>query len=309
MIDLIILLVTAFGGLGAMISYLNNSARLQLRDINTTEKRIAYRRQIYRKRINAIFAVASVPIIILVFCWITMMSITATTEEIWDIKNWLEMSYFLLLTIIIIAGPLVLYMYFQYKGNISYFNKKAFLEENKVFALYLRGFENDDYSNKWGLVKKGRKQFSEYLFTKILSKYCVCSAIGMTKELDAPLGAKRIYVDDETWKDVVAELMEKSDKIYILINNRPSCIWEIESAVQYIEKVVMIIDDPIKYVLVQEAVKDTIDLPHIQDLTMNNRYYFLQYKDGVFEDYKYHNSRDGYNEIVRITYSDILSVR
>jgi len=276
MFNLIIFLFTIVFGLGAMISYLNNSARLQLREIDTTEKRILYRKQIYKKRIKTIFEVASAPIIILVFVWIGLMSIPSSTNDTKDLKMWFGMFFFLLLTIIIIAGPLVLFMYIQYKGNMSYCNKTDFFEGNKVFALYLRGFENDDYSNKWGLVKKKRKQFSEYLFTKILSKYCVCSAIGMTKELDAPLGAKRIYVDDETWKDDVAELMEKSDKIYILINNRPSCIWEIESAVQYIEKVVMIIDDPIKYVLVQEAVKDTIDLPHIQDLTMNNRYYFLQ---------------------------------
>jgi hypothetical protein len=308
MFNLIIFLFTIVFGLGAMISYLNNSARLQLREIDTTEKRILYRKQIYRKRIKTILEVASAPIIILVFVWIGLMSIPSSTNDTQDYKMWVGMFFFLLLSIIIIAGPLVIFMYIQYKGNMSYFNKTDFFEGNKVFALYLRGFENDDYSNKWSLVKKGNKQFSEYLFTKILSKHCVCAAIGMTKELDAPLGAKRIYVDDETWKDDVAELMEKSHQIYILVNNRPSCIWEIETAVKFIEKVVLIIDDPVKYVLVQDAVKGTVTLPHIRDLTMNNRYFFLQYKDSVFECHKYYNSRDGYSEIVRYTYNDISPI-
>lgn len=309
MFNLIIFLFTIVFGLGAMISYLNNSARLQLREIDTTQKRILYRKQIYKKRIKTILEVASAPIIILVFVWIGLMSIPSSTNDTKDLKMWFGMFFFLLLSILIIAGPLVLFMYIQYKGNMSYYNKTDFFEGNKVFALYLRGFENDDYSNKWGLVKKGKKQFSEYLFTKILSKYCVCAAIGMTKELDAPLGAKRIYVDDETWKDDVAELMEKSHRIYILVNNRPSCIWEIETAVKFLEKVVLIIDDPVKYVLVQDAVKGTITLPHIQDLTMNNRYYYLQYKDCIFECHNFYNSRDGYSEIVHYTYNDNSSIR
>ena len=308
MFNLIIFLFTIVLGLGAMISYLNNSARLQLREIDTTEKRILYRKQIYRKRIKTILEVASAPIIILVFVWIEIMSIPSSMNDAQDLKMWFGMFFFLLLSIIIIAGPLVIFMYIQYKGNMSYFNKTDFFEGNKVFALYLRGFENDDYSNKWSLVKKKDKQFSEYLFTKILSKHCVCAAIGMTKELDAPLGAKRIYVDDETWKDDVAELMEKSHQIYILVNNRPSCIWEIETAVKFIEKVVLIIDDPVKYVLVQEIVKGSIVLPHIQDLTMKNRHYFLRFKDGKFVYHKYQNSENGYNEIVRYTDSDIMSI-
>ncbi len=309
MFNLIIFLFTIVFGLGAMISYLNNSARLQLREIDTTAKRIVYRKQIYRKRIKTILEVASAPVIILIFVWIGLISIPSSTNDTKDLKMWFGMFFFLLLSILIIAGPLVIFMYVQYKGNMSYFDKADFFERNKMFALYLRGFENDDYSNKWRLVKKESKQFSEYLFTKILSKHCVCAAIGMTQELDAPLGAKRIYVDDETWKDDVAELMEKSHQIYILVNNRPSCIWEIETAVKFIEKVVLIIDDPVKYVLVQDAVKGTISLPHIQDLTMKNRYFFLQYKDGIFECHKYCNSRDGYSEIVHSTYNDISPIR
>lgn len=309
MIYLITFLFTFILGLGAMISYLNNSARLQLRDIDTTEKRIIYRKQIYRKRLKSILVVVSVLIIILIYIWIGIMSVQSQTDDNTSIKMWLVRLCYLFLSVLIFAGPLTLFMYIQYRGNMSYFDKKAFFEKNRVFTLYLRGFENDNYSGKWGIYKTKNRQFSEYLFTKILSKHCICAAIGMTKELDAPLGAKRIYVDDETWKGDVAELMEKSHQIYILINNRPSCIWEIEAAVKYIEKVVLIIDDPVKYVLVQEAIKGTVVLPQIYDMTMSNRYFFLLYKDGIFECHKYKNSRKGYNEIVRFSYNDISPLR
>ena len=74
-------------------------------------------------------------------------------------------------------------------------------------------------------------------------------------------------------------------------------------------KVVLIIDDPVKYVLVQEAIKGTVVLPQIYDMTMSNRYFFLLYKDGIFECHKYKNSRKGYNEIVRFSYNDISPLR
>lgn len=306
MIELIIFLFTIFLGLGATISYLNNSAKLQLCDIDTTEKRILYRKQIYKKRIKTILAVVSVPILTLVYLMIQICFIPSPIDDNKDLKMWLEISCYIMFSILIICGPLTIIMYIQYKGNLSYFDMKTFLEKNNSFILYLRGFEKDDYSNKMRLYRIRNMQFSEYLFTKILSKKCVCAAVGMTRELDAPLGAKRIYVDDETWKNDVAELMEKSFQIYILINNRPSCIWEIETAAKYIEKVVLIIDDPIKYVLVQETVKGTIVLPHIPDLTMSNRHYFLQYKDGRFDCHKYNNSIKGYSEIIRQSFSNVI---
>lgn len=306
MIELILFLFTIFLGLGATISYLNNSARLQLHDIGSTEKRILYRKQIYKKRIKTILAVISVPILALVCLLIEIYSIPSPIDENKDLKMWLEILCYFIFSILIIGGPLIIYMYIQYKGNLSYFDMTTFLEKNKYFILYLRGFEKDDYSNKLRLYRIKNMRFSEYLFTKILSKHCICAAVGMTRELDAPLGAKRIYVDDETWKNDVAELIEKSCQIYILINNRPSCIWEIETAAKYIEKVVFIIDDPIKYVLVQDAVKRTIVFPHIPDLTISNRHYFLQYKDGRFDYHKYSNSIKGYSEIVRLSYNSIF---
>ena len=88
MFNHIIFLFTIVFGLGAMISYLNNSARLQLREIDTTEKRIFYRKQIYKKRIKTIFEVASAPIIILVFVWIGLMSIPSSTNDTKDLKMW-----------------------------------------------------------------------------------------------------------------------------------------------------------------------------------------------------------------------------
>lgn len=61
---LFVFLLSVIFGIGAMISYLNNSARLMLREIDSTEKRIEYRKHIYKRRIKTIQSVAAAPILV-----------------------------------------------------------------------------------------------------------------------------------------------------------------------------------------------------------------------------------------------------
>ena len=146
---------------------------------------------------------------------------------------------------------LILYLFGQkgFKkllGNVSSLNKKSFLNKYSRFALFLRGFENDNYE-KDPLALMALKDFSEYSFIKELEQYIPVCAIGMTKEADAPLGAQRIYVSDETWRSDVLELMNRADLIFILLNDRPSCIWEIEQSSEVMCKTCFIINDIDKY--------------------------------------------------------------
>ena len=174
---------------------------------------------------------------------------------------------------------------------------KQTLSETNTFVLYLRGFEKDNYSDKFRLSFTKPKGFSEYNFTKIVSKKYLCAAIGMTIELDAPLGAKRIYVDDNTWKNNVMDLIDKAKIVFILVNNRPSCLWEIESSAGYLDKTVFIVDNPVKYVLVQEEVKEIIHFPVIPSLSMSNRFFYLKNRNGIFEYHEYNNTRKGYQKL------------
>lgn len=165
---------------------------------------------------------------------------------------------------------LILYLFGQkgFKkllGNVSSLNKKSFLNKYSRFALFLRGFENDNYE-KDPLALMTLKDFSEYSFIKELEQYIPVCAIGMTKEADAPLGAQRIYVSDETWRSDVLELMNRADLIFILLNDRPSCIWEIEQSSEVMCKTCFIINDIDKYNSVRNRLIGKIDFPDVSKM-------------------------------------------
>lgn len=131
------------------------------------------------------------------------------------------------------------------------------------FDLYLRGFSSDDlagianfqnvsnydhhfsnremnieseyieirYEDAWGIRTRMKieKPFSERLFYNAYKKasgrmmYCV----GRPKELESPEGGIRVYLDDETWQENVARLIDRAEHVYVLVNASESCIWEI----------------------------------------------------------------------------------
>ena len=143
-------------------------------------------------------------------------------------------------------------------GRISVFDKNRFLAEHDDFVLFLRGFASDDYSTEGQLERKAKKlkqsrRFSEYAFTKILGQRRTVCAIGMTKEISSPIGAVRIYVDDETWQQDVRDLMERAKAIYILVNDSSSCIWEICESGTWLSKSVLLVDDLEKYERVRSS--------------------------------------------------------
>ena len=131
-------------------------------------------------------------------------------------------------------------------GNLSLADKTSFLSASKDYVLYLRDFETDDYSpekKQYKKLTKSSSRFSEYYFTKVLqSKETVC-AVGMTKEVDAPIGAQRVYLNDETWQEDVWDLMRSAKEIYILVNDRPSCIWEISQSLGMLDKTIFLVDE------------------------------------------------------------------
>lgn len=183
-------------------------------------------------------------------------------------------------------------------GNISCLSKSAFLSAHEKFVLFLRGFNDDDYSKIADIPKDNFDEFSEYGFMSLLgAKNITACAVGMTKEADSPIGAKRIYVDDSSWKEDVKELIEKSETIFILVRDRESCIWEIETAIAHLEKVKFIIDDIDKYNNVRETLKNKIDLPEITDLIVGS-IALISCNDGKFNVALYSNSIDGYARIL-----------
>lgn len=131
-------------------------------------------------------------------------------------------------------------------GNLSYFTADEYIARDEEFYLYLRGFEDDTPFKESG---KHSLKFDESLLAEAVeygtgAQMC---ALGMTYELDSPIGAQRVYVNDDNWQEKVLMLMQKAKQIFILINNRKSCLWEIEQAAEMKDKIVFIVDSREKY--------------------------------------------------------------
>lgn len=191
--------------------------------------------------------------------------------------------------------------YEDLKGNVSTFTKTDYLEKNQRFALFLRGFGDDVYA-KYTDIQKAEdfEDFSEYHFMKLLENRIPSCAIGMTKESDSPYGASRVYVDDETWQSVVRELMEKADEIYILANDRDSCIWEIEQSLHMLEKTTYIIDHPERYEHIRSILSSRIRLPKLPANIQEYPHQILRYRSGQFTFNCYQNDVKSYAHILDV---------
>lgn len=146
-------------------------------------------------------------------------------------------------------------------GNLSILKAEDFLASEKEYVLYLRGFESDIYNKK----KVDEKDFSEDNLSKTVLKGLKMPlvAVGMTKEVDCPLGGMRVYVKDETWRQEVLELMHKAEKIVYRVNDRNSCVWEIENSTEMYDKCVFVVDDLPRYLNVKTVLSETLTLPDL----------------------------------------------
>ena len=183
-------------------------------------------------------------------------------------------------------------------GTISLYTREDYLKKNETFILYLRGFSHDDYSS-FELLKPLETFyiFSEYHFMACLNNIVPACAIGMTKEYEAPLGATRVYLDDETWQEGVLEMMEKAEMIFVLINNRPSCIWEIMETSSFLDKTVFIVDNAKEYDGVIKQTKSPSFLPVVS----NKERFYIMNIHGKATVCDYDNSLVGYKEILSQT--------
>lgn len=136
--------------------------------------------------------------------------------------------------------------------------KDLFKIQDKSFILFLRGFDRDNYGAKY-TEKVNESFFSEKIFAEHMPMPLY--AVGMTKELTSPIGATRVYLNDESWKEDVLFLMKKAYAIFILVNKKPSCIWEIEQSEKMLEKTCFLIDNMEQYCSVRDRLKGIIEFP------------------------------------------------
>lgn len=149
--------------------------------------------------------------------------------------------------------------WFRLKGNVQINSKERYLSRHDDFILYLRAFEADFYDKS-----PQSHSFESCLAKAIKKRGANICAIGMTKELDAPVGAERVYVADESWQKDVSELMQKAKMIFILMSDRQSCIWEITQGAKMLNKICFIFDDIDKYERIKNDKTHNIPFPEFE---------------------------------------------
>lgn len=226
---------------------------------------IALRKRLQKRRtillIGIVFVSASVLASLAIFTDSELMS--GTVDEV--IVDWL-ICFFLGCFICSIPIKNNSKIGDEFFGNISLLTIDDVLSENKPFYLYLRGFDFDDRRTHTEILESTYdKGFSEYLFVKGLKKQIKrVYAVGRPEETDSPIGATRVYLDNERWRDDVTTLMNLSKRIYVRACYTDDCSWELENAISnHMDKTVILVDNKAEYNLIRESI--SIELPEIND--------------------------------------------
>lgn len=183
---------------------------------------------------------------------------------------------------------------------------------NQEFILFLRGFESDDYTAEEKLKRRKHfKGFSEYHFINEVKKKTKMStyAVGMTKELSAPLGADRVYLEDCYWKSNVKQLMEKAKYVIVEINDRDSCIWEIGVSDDLFSKTIYLITDLEKYLNVYSyfSNKHCLLRHRMPHPSVTGQYLCFWGNGGNVVYYKFENTKESYKVLVEYLYKTKFS--
>lgn len=179
------------------------------------------------------------------------------------------------------------------------------------FILYLRGFAYDNYSATEKELNKNVKDyitFSEGHFMFILQQYLPVYTVGMTKELHSPLGAKRIYLNDNEWQNDIQDLIERATLVVILLNDSSSCILEIEKCVPYKNKTVFISDNDYKLI----GIRRELNRLHIHTFPLGIKEKTIAYKPAFDNRYKiieYQNNENNYAQAIRTIMFDIFGAK
>lgn len=164
----------------------------------------------------------------------------------------------LLFTIICIALSSVLFSsYHRLKRK-----KKDTFDSNSIqgpFVLYLRSFVEDKTTRKQVSFNDIRSE--EEVLVEVLSDIAPVYAIGDPRDKKMPIGASRIYVDEEHWKSTVKDMAQKSVAVALRLGKTDSFWWEVEMVLKNIpiEKILFIIPESNSFSNVAYLYKTLID--------------------------------------------------
>ena len=149
--------------------------------------------------------------------------------------------------IVLIIVSIILFSFFYSLYHRLNKRKKDTFDKDKIkapFVLYLRSFIDDKTTQKRiSLMNDVRSE--EEVLVEVLSDIAPVYAIGDPKDKKMPLGASRIYVDDEHWKSTVIDMMNRASVVVLRLGKTDSFWWEVETAVKSIslEKVMFVVPE------------------------------------------------------------------
>lgn len=165
------------------------------------------------------------------------------------------------------------------------------LQDPKPFGLFLRHFWRDNYERH-----NKAEGFDESDFVKDAKKYQKVYAVSRPNEITSPEGAVRVNLDNTTWKQDVKDLMLKAKVIYILVDDSPNCIWEIEEAKDLLYKTLFIVDRKPLYLNVRQKLSNSVALPEPPQ-NSDSFYFMCDDQGGVVID-TFEANKNGYSRML-----------
>ncbi|MBR5574203.1 MAG: hypothetical protein IKW35_06890 [Paludibacteraceae bacterium] len=201
--------------------------------------------------------------------------------------------------------------------TIGKFRKK----KSKDFVLFLRGFSHDNYtpamlesvieqsiqkSNKAEKKDVQSFPFSEKDFCKAIKQYLPIYAVGIPKELETPQGAKRIYLNNETWQDDISMLITEAKYIFVLVNPSDNCIWEIRQCDKLAkQKTVYLIDNEDDFLLLTKKMQD--DIPNVLKFIRVSKHNMIYAPKDYRRVCTYQNDYNGFKIALKKCFEEIQS--
>ena len=174
-------------------------------------------------------------------------------------------------TIIVIILCMLLFSYFYSLYRRLKKRKKDTIDKDSIngpFVLYLRSFIDDKTTKKRVSVVNDVRSEEEVL-VDVMSDIAPVYAIGDPKDKKMPLGASRIYVDNEHWKSTVTEMMGRAAVVVLRLGKTDSFWWEVETAVKNIplDKVMFVVPESKTFsnvaMLYKILLEHQIDITHL----------------------------------------------
>ena len=140
-------------------------------------------------------------------------------------------SYFWISAIVFVATIPIYYVILKQCLQPIY-TYSSVIDKLENYILYLRAFKDDVYS--YNYYKEAR--LNENKIVKVFKHIFPVYTIGQPNKLLPSIGAKRIYIAEEEWKEGVKKLAEKAKIIILNISNTENFLWETEFCIKNIEK-------------------------------------------------------------------------